>query len=152
MSTPLVKSKVREPTMTCPYSNTLLILTSYADNNTVIAQYNGIGFSFPLGLDDAKRLFAETAVYKIEERLVDPVHTTKYLEQKVQSYDPPHAAATEYRLFQPKLKIGPPIHAKKSRDVTDSTSTGHKRKRDVSDTTRQDSPEVQVDSRSVSNI
>ncbi|KAI0662229.1 hypothetical protein C8Q70DRAFT_931781 [Cubamyces menziesii] len=112
------------------------------DNNTVIAQYNGIGFSFPLGIDDAKRLVAETTVYKIEQRLVEPVHTTKFLEQKVQLYDPPHAAATEYRLFKPQLKIGPPVHVKKSRDVIASTSPVHKRKREVDDTTRQDSPEA----------
>lgn len=128
------------------HSTTSLISPSHVDNNTVIAQYNGIGFSFPFGIDDAKRLIAETMVHKIEESLVDPVHTTQFLEQKVQSFDPPHAAPTEYRLFKPKLKIGPPIHIKKPRDVIDSTSTGHKRKRDVNDITRQDSPEVQLDS------
>ena len=50
-----------------------------ADNNTVIAQYNGIGFSFPFGMDDARRLLAEGKVYKIEQHIGEPVRTTKYL-------------------------------------------------------------------------
>lgn len=112
------------------------------DNNTVIAQYNGIGFSFPFGMDDARRLLAESKVYKIEQHLGEPVRTTKYLTRKVQSYDPPQAAATEYRVFKPMLKIGPPIDAKKSRDA--SVASGHKRKRDTVESTVEDEPDVCV--------
>ncbi|KAJ8473923.1 hypothetical protein ONZ51_g7562 [Trametes cubensis] len=90
-----------------------------ADSNTVIAQYNGIGFSFPVDLCPSKRLLAESTVNRIEKHLQEPVQTTRHLERKIKLYDPPQAAETEYRCLKfkrvskraasAKQKLGSPV-------------------------------------------
>ena len=46
------------------------------------------------------------AVSQVEKRLEQPIQMTKYLKRKVKLYDPPHAAATEYRRIKTKRISG----------------------------------------------
>ncbi|KAH9887377.1 hypothetical protein C8Q73DRAFT_668872 [Cubamyces lactineus] len=81
--------------------------------------WGAISGDWTLGIEEAAHIVGDSTPWlfhsnksnlplqhKVEKRLEQPIQMTKYLKCKVKLYDPPHAAATEYRHIKTKRISG----------------------------------------------